>query len=64
MSKVLDQVSQEVIDYCPVCEEEIFFGQVAWKVGRELCCSVEHMLKQAKVVIVIAGREEFRHDYS
>ncbi|BFH12303.1 hypothetical protein J6TS7_65370 [Paenibacillus dendritiformis] len=49
--------TNEVIDQCPICGQEIYFGQVAWKVGPALCCSVEHMLKQAKVVIVIAGKE-------
>ncbi|BFH12642.1 hypothetical protein WJ0W_000844 [Paenibacillus melissococcoides] len=49
--------TKEVIDHCPVCGREIYIGQVAWKVGSDLCCSVEHMLKQAKVVIVIAGKE-------
>ncbi|BFH16537.1 hypothetical protein WDD9_005652 [Paenibacillus melissococcoides] len=57
--------TKEVIDHCPVCKKEIYFGQVVWKVGPDLCCSVEHMLKQAKVVIVIAGKEGGpSHDYS
>ncbi|MCY7487286.1 hypothetical protein [Paenibacillus alvei] len=49
--------TNEVIDHCPVCDKEIFFGQVVWKVGTDLCCSVEHMLKRAKVVIVNSGQE-------
>lgn len=57
--------TKEVIDFCTVCEKEIYFGQVAWKVGPDLCCSVEHMLKQAKVSIILAGKEGGpSHDYS
>lgn len=40
--------TDEVIDHCPVCDKKINFGQVAWKVGPELCCSVEHMLTRIK----------------
>ncbi|BFH71903.1 hypothetical protein J27TS7_08240 [Paenibacillus dendritiformis] len=50
--------SKEVIDHCPICEKEIYFGQAAWKVGPDLCCSVDHMVQHARVVIVIAGQEE------
>jgi len=57
MSKVLDQMSQEVIDYCPPCKSEIMFGQRVWKVGHDLCCSVPCMIQQAKVKSVIAGKE-------
>lgn len=38
----------EVFDHCPICDKKIHFGQVAWKVGPELCCSVEHMLTHIK----------------
>jgi hypothetical protein len=58
MSKVTDQVSREVIDYCPPCNSEIVFGQRVWKVGHALCCSVPCMIQQAKVKSVIAGKEE------
>ncbi|EPY06656.1 hypothetical protein PAALTS15_13667 [Paenibacillus alvei TS-15] len=58
MSKVTDQVSREVIDYCPSpCNSEIVFGQRVWKVGHVLCCSVPCMIQQAKVKSVIAGTE-------
>lgn len=40
--------SNEVIDHCPVCDKKIHFGQVAWKAGPELCCSIEHMLTHIK----------------
>ncbi|MFD3272662.1 hypothetical protein ACE3MS_21435 [Paenibacillus dendritiformis] len=50
--------AKEVIDFCPICEGEIYFGQVAWKVGSDLCCSVDHMVQHARVVIVIAGKED------
>lgn len=49
--------TKEVIDFCPVCKEEIYFGQVAWKVGPDLCCSVDHMIQHIKLVVVIAGKE-------
>ncbi|BFH17239.1 hypothetical protein WJ0W_002339 [Paenibacillus melissococcoides] len=49
--------NKEVIDHCPICGQEIYYGQVAWKVGSDLCCSVDHMIQRTKVTIVIAGKE-------
>ncbi|MBG9737116.1 hypothetical protein [Paenibacillus alvei] len=53
--------TMEVIDHCPVCEEEIFFGQPVWKVGREFCCSVPCMVRRVQVKVVIAGKDEHQH---
>lgn len=62
MSKVLDQVSQEVIDYCAPCKSEIMFGQRVWKVGNEFCCSVPCMVQQVNAKSVIAGKESLNAD--
>lgn len=40
--------TDEVVDHCPICDKEIYFGQQVWKVGPDLCCSVEHMLTRIK----------------
>ncbi|MGM1047633.1 MAG: hypothetical protein ACQEXX_15985 [Bacillota bacterium] len=59
MSKVLDLNQNEVIDYCanPECEAEIFIHQPVWKIGHELVCSPECLLKKVGAVTIIAGRE-------
>ena len=40
--------TDEVVDHCPICDKNIHFGQQVWKVGPDLCCSVEHMLTRIK----------------
>lgn len=58
MTKVLDRVSEEIIDFCPACGSVIVFGQKAWRVGHELVCpQVDCLLKRARATIVVAGRE-------
>jgi hypothetical protein len=59
MSKVLDMVAPDVIDYCAneECGEEIYFGQPVLKIGHELVCSGQCLMKKLGAVTVIAGKE-------
>ncbi|BFH60717.1 hypothetical protein [Paenibacillus azoreducens] len=59
MSKVLDMVAPDVIDYCAneECGAEIYFGQPVTKIGNELVCSGKCLIKKLGAVTVIAGRE-------
>lgn len=60
MSKVLDLECQEVVDCCAneACGNEIYFGQPVWKIGHDLVCSSECLLKQLGAKTVIAGKEK------
>lgn len=57
MSKVLDMVVPDVVDYCAneECGSEIVMGQPVIKVGHELVCSPRCLMKKLEVVPVIAG---------
>lgn len=60
MSKVLDLVNDDVIDYCAneACGAEIHFGQSVFKVGYELVCSGACLVAKLGAKTVIAGQEE------
>lgn len=53
-------MSKEVIDYCAneECNKEIFFGQPVWKIGYDLVCSTNCLLRQMGAKTVIAGRDD------
>ncbi|MED5019304.1 hypothetical protein P9847_18540 [Paenibacillus chibensis] len=59
MSKVLDAVVPDVIDYCAneECGAEIFAGQPVTKIGHELVCSGKCLMQKLGAVTIIAGRE-------
>jgi hypothetical protein len=59
MSKVLDMVVPDVIDYCAneKCGAEIVVGQPATKIGHELVCSGKCLMQKLGAVTIIAGRE-------
>lgn len=55
-------MSREVIDYCAneKCGKEIYFGQPVWKIGHDLVCSSECLLKQLGAKTVIAGVDSMK----
>lgn len=59
LSKVLETVVPDVIDYCAneECGAEIYFGQPVTKIGNELVCSGACLMKKLGAVTIIAGRE-------
>lgn len=59
MSKVLDLIADEVIDYCAneLCGKEIYFGQPVTRIGHELVCSGKCLVEKVGAITIIAGRE-------
>lgn len=59
LSKVLETVVPDVIDYCAneECGAEIFVGQPVTKIGNELVCSGKCLMKKLGAVTIIAGKE-------
>lgn len=53
MSKVTAPL--EVVDSCPSCEGDIFFGQKAIRYGQELLCCNDCLQKRIGAVVVVAG---------
>lgn len=58
MSKVLDSILPDVIDYCANedCGAEIFVGQPVTKIGHELVCSGRCLIHKVGGVTIIAGK--------
>lgn len=56
MSKVTNPL--EVIDYCPVCEAELLFGQLVLRYGNDLLCSTTCFIKHIGAVVISAGDRE------
>lgn len=54
------KVTDEVIEICanPDCNAEIYFGQPAFKIGRDLVCSGKCLMHMLGAKTVIAGKEE------
>ncbi|GIO34379.1 hypothetical protein J2TS6_55200 [Paenibacillus albilobatus] len=59
MSKVLETVVPDVIDYCAneACGAEILEGQPVTKIGHELVCSGKCLMQKIGAVTIIAGKD-------
>lgn len=55
----MNEEPTEVIEICAneECNAEIYYGQPAFKIGHDLVCSGECLVKKLGARTVIAGRE-------